>query len=173
MPRSTSWTAFAKCQRICERPRCTGADHSRWRERLGILRTQRPPVPARTVPPHRRGPRMTALTVSEALSGSKAGDRRHLSRFVDQRQLRRLDRRRRRQPGLGVSAARARRPTTIQFAGRSVPRSATQLAYEELLIAEGSDWCWWYGPEHDSANRPEFDQLFRGHLANVYTLPRI
>src|SRR5438270_1408305 len=42
------------------------------------------------------------------------------------------------------------------------------LAYEELLIAEGSDWCWWYGPEHESANRPEFDQLFRDHLANVY-----
>jgi hypothetical protein len=43
-----------------------------------------------------------------------------------------------------------------------------KLAYEELLIAEGSDWCWWYGPEHESANRPDFDQLFRLHLANVY-----
>src|SRR4051794_4188825 len=43
-----------------------------------------------------------------------------------------------------------------------------QLAMEELLIAEGSDWCWWYGPEHDSANRVEFDQLYRSHLANVY-----
>jgi hypothetical protein len=42
------------------------------------------------------------------------------------------------------------------------------MAYEALLIAEGSDWCWWYGPEHDSANRPEFDQLYRSHLANVY-----
>jgi alpha-amylase/alpha-mannosidase (GH57 family) len=43
-----------------------------------------------------------------------------------------------------------------------------KMALEELLIAEGSDWCWWYGPEHDSANRPEFDQLYRSHLANVY-----
>jgi alpha-amylase/alpha-mannosidase (GH57 family) len=43
-----------------------------------------------------------------------------------------------------------------------------QLAYEELLIAEGSDWCWWYGPEHGSDNRPEFDQLYRDHLSNVY-----
>jgi len=43
-----------------------------------------------------------------------------------------------------------------------------RLAYEELLIAEGSDWCWWYGPEHDSANRTEFDQLYRSHLSNVY-----
>jgi|WetSurMetagenome_2_1015567.scaffolds.fasta_scaffold62026_2 alpha-amylase/alpha-mannosidase (GH57 family) len=42
------------------------------------------------------------------------------------------------------------------------------LAFEELLIAEGSDWCWWYGPEHHSANRAEFDKLFRDHLAHVY-----
>ncbi|HEX5431317.1 MAG TPA: glycoside hydrolase family 57 protein [Bryobacteraceae bacterium] len=50
----------------------------------------------------------------------------------------------------------------------SVPEKDRQLAYEELLIAEGSDWCWWYGPEHASENRPEFDQLYRDHLANVY-----
>src|SRR5207245_2260779 len=43
-----------------------------------------------------------------------------------------------------------------------------RLAYQELLIAEGSDWNWWYGPEHDSANRVEFDTLYRNHLANVY-----
>jgi alpha-amylase/alpha-mannosidase (GH57 family) len=46
--------------------------------------------------------------------------------------------------------------------------AARALAYEELLIAEGSDWCWWYGPEHFSENQPEFDQLYRDHLANVY-----
>lgn len=44
------------------------------------------------------------------------------------------------------------------------------VAYEEILIAEGSDWCWWYGPHHESANRGEFDQLFRDHLSNVYRL---
>jgi alpha-amylase/alpha-mannosidase (GH57 family) len=43
-----------------------------------------------------------------------------------------------------------------------------ELAFEELLIAEGSDWNWWYGPEHSSANRPDFDRLYREHLANVY-----
>jgi hypothetical protein len=36
------------------------------------------------------------------------------------------------------------------------------------MIAEGSDWCWWYGPEHQSDNRSEFDELYRQHLANVY-----
>ncbi|HWC17948.1 MAG TPA: glycoside hydrolase family 57 protein [Terriglobales bacterium] len=45
-----------------------------------------------------------------------------------------------------------------------------QLAYEELLIAEGSDWNWWYGPEHHSANDGDFDELYRNHLANVYRL---
>ena len=49
--------------------------------------------------------------------------------------------------------------------------SATQrkLAWEELLIAEGSDWNWWYGPEHHSANDRDFDELYRKHLSNVYT----
>ncbi|MFI4983273.1 MAG: hypothetical protein ACHQIO_23210, partial [Nevskiales bacterium] len=44
-----------------------------------------------------------------------------------------------------------------------------QLAFEELLIAEGSDWNWWYGPEHHSANDSDFDELYRKHLSNVYT----
>ena len=43
------------------------------------------------------------------------------------------------------------------------------LAHEELLIAEGSDWNWWYGPEHHSANDRDFDELYRKHLSNVYT----
>ncbi len=51
---------------------------------------------------------------------------------------------------------------------RDIPPEMHKLAYEELLIAEGSDWCWWYGPEHNSDNRPEFDQLYRDHLSNVY-----
>jgi alpha-amylase/alpha-mannosidase (GH57 family) len=49
-----------------------------------------------------------------------------------------------------------------------VSEAARQLAFEEILIAEGSDWCWWYGPEHGSDNREEFDQIYRDHLSNVY-----
>ena len=49
-----------------------------------------------------------------------------------------------------------------------VSEAQRALAYEELLIAEGSDWCWWYGPEHVSENRLEFDELYRQHLSNVY-----
>ena len=42
------------------------------------------------------------------------------------------------------------------------------LALEEILAAEGSDWNWWYGPEHSTANDPDFDELYRSHLTNVY-----
>ncbi len=55
-----------------------------------------------------------------------------------------------------------------EAAGSEISTEQKVLAWEELLIAQGSDWCWWYGPEHDSHNRPEFDQLYRDHLSNVY-----
>jgi hypothetical protein len=42
------------------------------------------------------------------------------------------------------------------------------LAFEEVLISEGSDWNWWYGPEHHSANDRDFDELYRKHLSNIY-----
>ena len=51
------------------------------------------------------------------------------------------------------------------------PKAAPEnraLAWKELMIAEGSDWCWWYGPEHSADSRGEFDRLFRDHVANVY-----
>jgi alpha-amylase/alpha-mannosidase (GH57 family) len=50
----------------------------------------------------------------------------------------------------------------------TVPEDRRALAMEEIMIAEGSDWNWWYGPEHHSDNREEFDQIYREHLANVY-----
>jgi alpha-amylase/alpha-mannosidase (GH57 family) len=53
--------------------------------------------------------------------------------------------------------------------GKADPEKA-KLAFEELLIAEGSDWNWWYGPEHHSANDRDFDELYRKHLSNVYQL---
>jgi alpha-amylase/alpha-mannosidase (GH57 family) len=42
-------------------------------------------------------------------------------------------------------------------------------AYEAVLAAEGSDWNWWYGPEHGSANDAEFDELYRKQLTEIYT----
>jgi alpha-amylase/alpha-mannosidase (GH57 family) len=54
-----------------------------------------------------------------------------------------------------------------QHAGKA-SEAQRKLAFEEILIAEGSDWNWWYGPEHSSANDRDFDELYRKHLSNVY-----
>ncbi len=43
-------------------------------------------------------------------------------------------------------------------------------AWEHIFIAEGSDWCWWYGDDHSSENDEDFDELFRRHLMAVYRL---
>jgi alpha-amylase/alpha-mannosidase (GH57 family) len=52
--------------------------------------------------------------------------------------------------------------------GMTASEEQRALAFEELQIAEGSDWNWWYGPEHHSANDRDFDELYRKHLSNVY-----
>jgi alpha-amylase/alpha-mannosidase (GH57 family) len=48
--------------------------------------------------------------------------------------------------------------------------AAVAKAWEEIYIAEGSDWFWWYGEDHSSAQDAQFDELFRKHLQNVYLL---
>jgi alpha-amylase/alpha-mannosidase (GH57 family) len=50
----------------------------------------------------------------------------------------------------------------------SVLAEARDRAFEEILIAEGSDWFWWYGDDHSSDHDREFDDLFRRHLRNAY-----
>ena len=53
------------------------------------------------------------------------------------------------------------------------PHPELVQAWEELAIAEGSDWCWWYGDDHTSGNDDAFDQLFRRHLKNVYAFLKL
>lgn len=43
-----------------------------------------------------------------------------------------------------------------------------EKAYECLLVAEGSDWCWWYGDDHFTPHGPEFDRLFRHNIKASY-----
>lgn len=45
----------------------------------------------------------------------------------------------------------------------------SQAALEELYIAEGSDWFWWYD-EFGTELNYVFDELFRMHLANIYRI---
>jgi alpha-amylase/alpha-mannosidase (GH57 family) len=58
----------------------------------------------------------------------------------------------------------------LQQAEASGQFAAQQLhqAWEEIYIAEGSDWYWWFGDDHSSAQDDLFDRLFRKHLKNVY-----
>ncbi|MFQ5586816.1 MAG: glycoside hydrolase family 57 protein, partial [Thermodesulfobacteriota bacterium] len=51
-----------------------------------------------------------------------------------------------------------------------VEKETLERAWENIYIAEGSDWCWWYGDENSTENDTEFDILFRKNLINVYTL---
>ncbi len=41
-------------------------------------------------------------------------------------------------------------------------------AKESLYIAEGSDWCWWYGDQNSTVQDELFDELFRSHIKNIY-----
>jgi len=43
-------------------------------------------------------------------------------------------------------------------------------AWEEVYTAEGSDWFWWFGDDHSSANDEYFDALFRKHIKRIYYL---
>ena len=43
-----------------------------------------------------------------------------------------------------------------------------EKAWEELYIAEGSDWFWWFGDDHNSGEDDVYDYLFREHLKNVF-----
>jgi alpha-amylase/alpha-mannosidase (GH57 family) len=51
-----------------------------------------------------------------------------------------------------------------------VNRENVSEAWREIYVAEGSDWCWWYGDEHSTENAAEFDELFRSHLMKIYNL---
>jgi alpha-amylase/alpha-mannosidase (GH57 family) len=53
-------------------------------------------------------------------------------------------------------------------AAGDVPPEALARAREEMLIAEGSDWFWWYGDDHSSEHDLVFDELFRRHVRNIY-----
>ncbi|MCX5910063.1 MAG: hypothetical protein NTY64_23520, partial [Deltaproteobacteria bacterium] len=50
------------------------------------------------------------------------------------------------------------------------PPDTQQAAWEEIYIAEGSDWFWWFGDDFHSDNDEEFDRLFRMHLSNVHLI---
>ena len=140
-------------------------DHPRRRERLGALRGRRPAVPPRALRPALQpsrapdgddggGVRAAAAELAGIFPGSwidanfyiwigHADDQRAWSQLAEAREA--LD-------------------------TATVDPVALAAAREEVLVAEGSDWFWWYGDDHSSAHDLEFDDLFRRHLRNAYRL---
>ncbi|MBD3792938.1 MAG: DUF4931 domain-containing protein [Campylobacterales bacterium] len=41
---------------------------------------------------------------------------------------------------------------------------------KEFMIALGSDWFWWYGDDHYTSLKAQFDEEFRTHIRNIYEL---
>src|SRR5438552_3793429 len=52
--------------------------------------------------------------------------------------------------------------------GQATAPAQFAAARREALIAEGSDWFWWFGRSHDSGMDQIWDSLFRLHLRNIY-----
>ncbi len=50
----------------------------------------------------------------------------------------------------------------------TIDKNKLEKAWEELYIAEGSDWFWWYGDDHSSGEDEVYDMLFREHLKNIF-----
>ena len=60
----------------------------------------------------------------------------------------------------------ARARATLVASGAT--RSSHPAAWDALGAAEGSDWFWWFGEDHYTADKALFDSLFRAHIQAVY-----
>lgn len=52
----------------------------------------------------------------------------------------------------------------------AVALEKASVAWNELYVAEGSDWFWWYGDDNASLSDREFDWLMRAHLKKIYEI---
>ena len=50
----------------------------------------------------------------------------------------------------------------------SVTDEELAAAVDAMMIAEGSDWFWWYGADQNSGNDRSFDEQYRNTLKQVY-----
>jgi alpha-amylase/alpha-mannosidase (GH57 family) len=57
----------------------------------------------------------------------------------------------------------------LEIFRRTHPERDLSEAFRALFIAEGSDWNWWYGDDHETETQKDFDELFRANLMKVYS----
>ena len=69
--------------------------------------------------------------------------------------------------GPGGPAAGTGRPATSPATDPS-PLEAAEVAWHHVLVAEGSDWFWWFGEHHGTELDHVWDLEFRQHLREVY-----
>ncbi len=62
--------------------------------------------------------------------------------------------------------SKARR--AVENAKPKLPGKQYKEAMRNIYIAEGSDWFWWYGDQHEAPNKQDFDILFRWYLRQAY-----
>jgi hypothetical protein len=64
------------------------------------------------------------------------------------------------------------RRTLVEFQEQhpDFPADKISEAWQQIYVAEGSDWCWWYGDEHRGPNNKQFDRIYREHLMAVYQI---
>jgi hypothetical protein len=69
-----------------------------------------------------------------------------------------------------LSRARALLDSKCKMSLKNGGEDAVDLrkAHDYILVAEGSDWCWWYGDDHYTPHGPEFDRLFRHNIKAAY-----
>lgn len=60
--------------------------------------------------------------------------------------------------------------TSFLTSNPDCPFEVRERAWKQIYIAEGSDWCWWYGEDHVGPHNSLFDEIFRTHLIAVYKL---
>ncbi|MGD9580093.1 MAG: glycoside hydrolase [Vampirovibrionia bacterium] len=65
---------------------------------------------------------------------------------------------------------KAREDLTNFIESEEYSEDEIEKAKEELYIAEGSDWFWWYGDPNVSSQDDLFDEQFRLHLQNIYRI---
>ena len=66
--------------------------------------------------------------------------------------------------------ARAREFYVTRISEGHVPVEQAAAALEQIHVAEGSDWFWWYGEDHPTRSDATFDALFRKHVRRAYEL---
>ncbi|MFN8588245.1 MAG: glycoside hydrolase family 57 protein [Candidatus Eisenbacteria bacterium] len=58
--------------------------------------------------------------------------------------------------------------TRAALVASGATRDSHPQAWLSLAAAEGSDWFWWFGEDHYTADKALFDSLFRAHLQGVH-----